>query len=159
MNIQRGRDHGLPDYNTVRAGVGLEKYTTFSQMTPNVDLQQKLQDLYGDIDNVDLFVGGLIEEHVEGSQLGELFHHIIRDQFIRCRDGDRFWHKNRKLPCGLVSYIEKTKLSDIIMRNTCVKYLPRNVFIVPEKKWRCDSCHREYSYKKKKKKKKKYKKI
>ena len=29
INIQRGRDHGLPDYNTVRLAFGLEKAETF----------------------------------------------------------------------------------------------------------------------------------
>jgi dual oxidase len=29
VNIQRGRDHGLPDYNTAREAYGLERKTDF----------------------------------------------------------------------------------------------------------------------------------
>lgn len=29
LNIQRGRDHGLPDYNSVRAAYGLPKITSW----------------------------------------------------------------------------------------------------------------------------------
>ena len=32
LNIQRGRDHGLPRYNQVRMDYGLQPYTTFAQM-------------------------------------------------------------------------------------------------------------------------------
>ena len=33
LNIQRGRDHGLADYNTVRAAYGLPSVTSFAQIT------------------------------------------------------------------------------------------------------------------------------
>src|SRR5438128_2885308 len=33
LNIQRGRDHGLPDFNTARADLGLPRKTSFSQIT------------------------------------------------------------------------------------------------------------------------------
>lgn len=34
VNIQRGRDHGLPDYNTAREHFGLEKITDWTQINP-----------------------------------------------------------------------------------------------------------------------------
>ena len=42
-------------------------------------------------DQLDLWVGGLAEDHVSGSMLGELFHAIIVDQFHRVREGDRYF--------------------------------------------------------------------
>jgi len=70
LNIQRGRDHGLADYNSVRKAYGLSKLTSFSQITSNAELQSKLLALYGNIDNIDLWVGGLAEDHMAGSSVG-----------------------------------------------------------------------------------------
>ena len=47
-----------------------------------------------DISKVDLWVGGLFETTATGP--GELFRTIIMDQFIRIRDGDRFWFENER---------------------------------------------------------------
>ena len=43
---------------------------------------------------MDVWTGGLMETQPEGP--GELFREIIRDQFQRIRDGDRFWFENDK---------------------------------------------------------------
>ena len=60
LNIQRGRDHGLSDFNTTRAAYGLPRITSFSGITSDVVLQGKLQSLYGSVDNIDLWVGVLV---------------------------------------------------------------------------------------------------
>jgi peroxidase len=127
LNIQRGRDHGLADYNSVRAAYGLPRVTSFAQITSDAEVQATLKDLYGTVDNIDLWVGGLAEDHVRGSSLEPLFQKIIADQFQRLRDGDRFWYQRvftgRQLP-----QIERTTLADIIERNTGVEGLQNNVF-------------------------------
>jgi hypothetical protein len=93
-NIQRGRDHGLADYNSVRVALGLARKTTFLSICPHKpELAKKLKDLYLDIDNIDLWVGGLAEEHVRDGALGETFASIVREQFERVRDGDRFFYE------------------------------------------------------------------
>src|SRR5207249_8740239 len=97
LNIQRGRDHGLPDYNTVRAAYGLRRVTAFSQITSNVDVQNKLRSLYGNVNNIDLWVGALAEDHVAGSSTGPLIRAALKDQFTRLRDGDRFWYQNQPI--------------------------------------------------------------
>src|SRR5262249_22533710 len=77
LNIQRGRDHGLADYNTTRAAYGLPRVTSFAQITSNPVLQAQLQQLYGNVNNIDLWVGGLAEDHVAGGSVGPLFTRII----------------------------------------------------------------------------------
>ena len=129
LNIQRGRDHGLADYNQVRVDLGLEAVTTFADITSDTDLQYKLQHLYGTVDNIDLWIGGLVEDHLPGSSVGETFATIISDQFTRLRDGDRFWYQNI-LEGEQLQEVESTTLADVIERNTTIDGLQANVFFL-----------------------------
>lgn len=129
LNIQRGRDHGLSDYNTTREAYGLEAAESFADITDDVELQGKLQSLYGDVNNIDLWVGLLAEDHLRGSSVGELTQTIIADQFERLRDGDRFWYENVFEEQDLRE-LQQTSLSDVIERNTSVEGLQENVFFM-----------------------------
>ena len=97
LNIQRARDHGLPGYNQFRSYCGLTPAESFEDLAgeiPQRDIREKLEQLYGHPDNIDLFVGGVLEKVVEGAILGPTFSCIIVEQFRRLRDGDRFFYKN-----------------------------------------------------------------
>lgn len=119
INIQRGRDHGLPDYNTVRTALGLAPKTTFAEISSTS--AAALSSAYGgDVSKVDLFVGGLAEDPLPGAQLGETFHHIVRDQFVRLRDGDPYWHERRLSP-NLLARIHRVRLADVIRNNTGIR--------------------------------------
>lgn len=128
LNIQRGRDHGLPDYNTMRVAYGLPEHTSFTQITSNVTLQNKLASTYSSINEVDPWVGGLCEDHLPGKAVGALIHAILVDQFTRLRDGDRFWWESDILFTDAEKVeIYNTRLSDIINRNTNLS-VRRDVF-------------------------------
>ena len=57
-------------------------------------IRQKLKKLYLHPDNIDLFVGGMVENTIEGTRLGPVFMCLLTLQFKRVRDGDRFWYEN-----------------------------------------------------------------
>ena len=48
LNIQRGRDHGLPDYNTARVALGMEPKKDFYDIRP---MNDSSRDLYSFIDD------------------------------------------------------------------------------------------------------------
>src|SRR3989440_7316114 len=116
LNIQRGRDHGLADYNSTRAAMGLGRVTTFSQITSDPVVAAQLQSVYGSVDNVDLWVGGLAEDHVRGSNVGPTFQRILVNQFTRLRDGDRFWYE-RDLSGADLAMVRGTTLAHVISAN------------------------------------------
>ncbi len=128
LNIQRGRDHGLADYNDTRAAIGLPKARSFADITRNPELQAKLQQLYKSVDKVDLWIGILAEDHAPGANIGPTGQRIIADQFRRMRDGDRFWYQ-REFSGDLLKEIERTRLSDILVRNTPLRNIQPNVFV------------------------------
>lgn len=138
LNIQRGRDHGIADYNTVREAYGLERVTSFDQITSDPKVQASLAATYGSVDNIDLWIGGLAEDHLPNSSMGETFTAIIVDQFVRLRAGDRFWYQ-ASLPRDLLRQIEDTTLADIIRRNTKLAKLQENVFFFNENTVMIDS--------------------
>ncbi|KAL9953649.1 hypothetical protein ACROYT_G041099 [Oculina patagonica] len=126
-NIQRGRDHGLPDYNTARKALGLKGLSSFSEITKDSKVAKKMEDLYHDINNVDLWVGGLAEDHESDSELGPTFRAIIMRNFLRIRDGDRFWYE-RYLTKEETDKVHSLTLGKIIRLNTGFKSAPDNVF-------------------------------
>jgi hypothetical protein len=128
LNVQRGRDHGLADYNDTRAAIGLPPVKRFSDITSDKSVAARLKSLYGSVDNIDLWVGGLAEDHVRGSSLGPTFQRIIIDQFTRLRSGDRFWYE-RDLRGSDLAMIRATSLKKVIAANTSISNLQQNVFI------------------------------
>lgn len=131
LNIQRGRDHGLGSYNQTRRALGLRPARSFRDIHPDRAVQRKLATAYVSVDQVDLWVGGLSEAHVRGAMVGETFHRILTDQFIRLRDGDRFYYEGY-LPRELSRVVERQTLSTIIRRNTEIgRELQDNAFEAP----------------------------
>lgn len=132
LNIQRGRDHGLPSYNDMRDILGLGRYADWDEVVLLPGFKERLMGVYDTIDDVDLLIGGLAEVHQGDGMLGELFAAIIRDQFERLRVGDRFWYQNGMFEQEWLDYVEASTLDEIIMRNTSITWMQSNVFLVPE---------------------------
>jgi len=133
LNIQRGRDHGLPDYNSVRIAYGLAPVAGFAEITGDVTVQTRLEAVYGNVNDLDVWVGALAEDHVPGTLVGELLHAALSDQFRRLRDGDPNWYQNRLSPPA-ARMIETQTLAKVIARNTELRRedLQPNVFLLPE---------------------------
>jgi cytochrome b involved in lipid metabolism len=145
IDILRGREVGLPSFQRARQLYGLQPPTTFLDITSNTLVASAMSLLYGgDVSKVDLWVGGLAEQATGNAFVGETFKAIIREQFIRTRDGDRFWFENDQLghfaSGTFVPYlteeeraeIRTTTLAEIIKRNTDAQSIPSSVMRVPE---------------------------
>ncbi|VDL65664.1 unnamed protein product [Nippostrongylus brasiliensis] len=83
INIQRGRDHGLKPYNEYRKLCQLKPITNFNEwpeVTEKV-VRERVAQLYRTPDDLDLYVGGILEEPIQGSLVGPTFACIIAEQF------------------------------------------------------------------------------
>ena len=128
LNIQRGRDHGLPSYNQVRVAYGLPPVTSFAQINPDPAVRANLAAAYNTVDDIDAWVGGLAERHVANALVGPTVRAVLADQFTRLRDGDRFWYESY-MPKDMVKMIERQTLATIIKRNTAIgNELPKNIW-------------------------------
>lgn len=122
LNLQRGRDHGLQNYNEYRKHCGLKVAITFDDFQDeikSVEVRKRLQEVYKHPNNVELFVGGIAEDVVDGGRIGPTFICLIADQFKRLRDGDRFWYENAGVftPSQLIE-LKQTSLARVICDNS-----------------------------------------
>ncbi len=136
LNIMRGRDHGLASWLETRAAIVGDidpeavDLTDFSLVTSNTELQAELVGVYGTIDQIDLWVGGLAEDKIDGTQMGVTFTAILADQFSRTRSADEtFGELLATLDPAIAEEIANTSLGDIIERNSMVEELQEDVFL------------------------------
>jgi hypothetical protein len=130
LDVQRGRDHGIPDYNALRVAMGLPAVTSFSQITSNTQVQKELEEAYpGGVNTIDAFEGGMAEDHVAGSDVGPLFQAIMVNQFQRLRDGDRFFYLNENFNADENNLLQEgDTLAKVIESNTDITNLQSDVF-------------------------------
>jgi hypothetical protein len=119
LNIQRGRDHGLCSYNETRAELGLATKGSFAEVSSDPDVQARLASVYANVDEIDLWVGTLAEDPVNGGHVGEVAFYVIKKQFRHLRDGDRYWYQAMLTPEEILA-VESTTLADVIRRNTSI---------------------------------------
>ena len=95
LNIQRGRDHGLPGYNAWRQYCGLGKVSSFVELQGSMDpaTLSEITKIYDDVDDVDLYTGALAESDKSDGLVGPTFRCLISDQFARIQQGDRYWYE------------------------------------------------------------------
>ncbi|XP_055996607.1 peroxidase-like protein [Ostrea edulis] len=117
LNIQRGRDHGIPSYNAYRQFCGFYRANFFAAVKGGLDFHSPeaaaaLQRTYSHVDDIDLYAGGLSETPLRGSILGPTFQCIIAYQFSLYKHGDRFWYE-RTFPENPVAAFNPAELAQI----------------------------------------------
>nr|XP_034339114.1 peroxidase-like protein [Crassostrea gigas] len=132
LNIQRGRDHGLPSYTVYREWCGLSPVRHFG--TWNLGLVDhdsraaaNLRSIYRHPDDIDIFAGGLSERRLPGALLGPTFSCILAFQFQVLKTGDRFWYENPHPVHGFsadqLKELKKVTLAKIICSTADEKHI------------------------------------
>ena len=152
LNIERGREHGLADYNTMRTtyanlvstlpgfeSLDLSAAGSFAELDVDDLTIEQLESLYNTVDDLDLWVMALAENHVEGTNVGALLLAGLADQFTRLRDGDAYFYMGNSYlwsdeVTGIVNF-DNLHLMDIVSWNTDMKNSSMDFFhftAVPE---------------------------
>ncbi|GJQ68840.1 putative animal haem peroxidase [Trypoxylus dichotomus] len=123
LDIQRGRDHGLPSYTAFRSLCGLPEVQTFHDLSPDIpkNVASALAKVYRDPHDIDLLIGGMAETPRGDSLLGPTFSCIVSDQFLRTKWGDRYFYEHDEQPKPFnskqLAEIKRTALARILCDN------------------------------------------
>uniref|UniRef100_A0AC34R5A6 ShKT domain-containing protein n=1 Tax=Panagrolaimus sp. JU765 TaxID=591449 RepID=A0AC34R5A6_9BILA len=133
INIQRGRDHGLPPYIRLRRLCGLSTPRTFDDLSGEIlseNARAALRRLYSSPENIDFYVGALLEDPVVRGLVGPTVACIVGAQFGRTRDGDRFYFENPGIfTRAQLAEIRRSSLARVICDNgDNIRFVPREAF-------------------------------
>ena len=91
IDIMRDRERGVPRYNRFRELVGKHRVTTFEEITSIPGAADKMREIYGNVDRVDLLVGLLAEDLPHGFGFSDTAFRIFILMATRRLKSDRFF--------------------------------------------------------------------
>ncbi|XP_046358412.2 peroxidase mlt-7-like [Haliotis rufescens] len=141
LNIQRGRDHGMPGYNAWRKWCNLPEAENFGTGKGGLvdhpsDAARILGTLYSHPDDIDLFPGAISERPLPGGVVGATIACIIGNQFQLLKEGDRFWYETGLEPVrfsvGQLHSLRSASLARVLCDNAFMPLLQPSAFRVPD---------------------------
>ena len=144
LNIQRGRDHGIPPYLTwQRFCQRIFPELEMTDFTNTLTLIRFLE-IYGSLDTVDLWIGGLAEDRLPGSLLGPTFACLFGITFANIRNGDRFYYKAEGVfePAQVASIHDHTLSSVICDNSDGINTIQADAFLSGQQRVRCNKIPR-----------------
>ena len=141
INLQRGRDHGLPPYVEFLKACGkqIRTFAKLSQVMSHAALR-RLRKVYDSVLDIDLFAGAMNEFPWRGSAVGFTFRCILTQQFRNLRRGDRFWYERNDQKVGFtlkqLDQIRKVTMARVLCNNVdgYTSSQPR-AFALPNRLW------------------------
>ena len=118
VEVLRGRELGLPSYAAVRQLCSGHSVTGWADLEADFDRHQleELRATYASPDDVDLWVGGMLERRAPSAKVGPTFQCLIADQFRRLREGDRLFYE-RSLSGDQLREVRKASLARLLCDN------------------------------------------
>ena len=142
LNIQRGRDHALPSYRKWEHFCikKFGKRPSFER-TSTIAKFKRLYGYYGFRHGMDLWLAGLAEKHLYGSNIGPTFACLLAETFKAIRDGDRFWwEKPGVFTASQRSTLSKVTLSKVICESSDgIEDVQPNAFILSRSRTKCNT--------------------
>lgn len=119
VDIFRDRERGILKYNEFRRQLHLPAIKNFAELTPNKEDQKALEDIYGDIENVDLLIGTLAEaDRYPGYAFGNTPFYIFALMASRRLMADPFfsdYFTKEYYTKGGIDHVNKRDMSDVII--------------------------------------------
>ncbi|KOX68884.1 Peroxidasin [Melipona quadrifasciata] len=92
-----------------------------------------LESVYSQVEDIDLLLGGILETPRNGATVGPTFECLLKRQFVKMRNSDRFWYENDIPPSGMtpaqLAEIRKITLAGILCANTKIERIQPKAFI------------------------------
>jgi len=136
-NIWRGRDHGIPGYvhyleycfnHKVNGWEDLSLYIPPSSLS-------RLRSIYGVVENIDLFSGGISERHFPGADIGPTFACVNGIQYYHLKFGDRYYFEHGgqagSFTLPQLDEIRRTTLARLLCRTAYLPSAPQYAFMAP----------------------------
>ncbi|WP_345802569.1 peroxidase family protein [Microbacterium sp. AZCO] len=123
LDITRDRERGVPRYNEFRRQLHLKPAATFAELTDNPVWAKELEEIYGDVEKVDLQVGMHAETPPAGFGFSDTAFRVFILMASRRLKSDRFI-----TDCYTEEYYTKTGLqwiADSDMRTVLLRHFPQ----------------------------------
>ena len=143
INIQRGREHGIGDYHSLRKWCRNNGYN--APVTYKPGMNALLRNEYDSMDDIDLYVGALAEEHLEGGVVGPTFGCLLAEQWKRLKLNNKYFHTNKDVyNQEQLDEVKKLDLATVLCAvGQDTVSVPKNPFFLTSKKGNplvdCDS--------------------
>lgn len=123
LDVMRDRERGVPRYNEFRRQLHLKPAATFDELTDNPTWARELEDMYGDVEKVDLQVGMHAETPPPGFGFSDTAFRVFILMASRRLKSDRFI-----TDCYTEEYYTKTGMqwiADNTMASVLLRHYPQ----------------------------------